>query len=507
MRLSFSLRQKLVGFGLVSLAFMLVIAATAYWSTSRLIKEMNNMSTITTALRQQMLADMMHDALRADVYAAIYAGRIKDDEQKQTVFNDVSEHARILQDSFEVNLSLDLDNDMKEKLNQAKPALEAYVSNTHAIVDKGLRNDPDVVVQLADYRKAFKDLEAGMDEIGDGMEQRVGDAQRVAADRAMLAIQSILAVLVISIVVVGFMTIYSVRSILNQLGGEPDYAASIANSIAKGDLQVKVNVRPDDTTSMLAAMKYMQERLSEIISEVLVSAEALSASAGEVSSTAQQMSSGATQQAASVEETSATVEEMTASIGQNSQNAGATNAVAVQVANQALESGNAVNKTTMAMKDISKKIKIINDIAYQTNLLALNAAIEAARAGEYGKGFSVVAGEVRKLAELSKVAAQDIMDMVGQSVIVAEQAGDLLNQMVPAIQRTSELVREIAAASGEQATSVGQVNLAMMQLNDVTQQNSSASEQLSATAKSMSAQAYQLNALMGFFRLDTASSK
>ena len=150
-------------------------------------------------------------------------------------------------------------------------------------------------------------------------------------------------------------------------------------------------------------------------------------------------------------------------------------------------------------------IGIIDDIAYQTNLLALNAAIEAARAGDHGKGFAVVAAEVRKLAERSQIAAQEIGDLASSSVKQAERAGTLLTEMVPTIRKTSDLVQEIALASSEQSSGVGQINGAMGQLNQATQQNASASEELAATAEELGSQAEQLQQTMTFFRLDDKS--
>ncbi len=277
----------------------------------------------------------------------------------------------------------------------------------------------------------------------------------------------------------------------------------VLNLMAGGDMRVQVKREfPGDFVQVKQALNSTTTRLHRVIAEVISATGQISTAAGQVSNTSQSLAQGNGEQAATVEQTTTSTEQMSASVSQNAQHAENTDDIARETAEKAEEGGQAVEDTVKAMRQIAEKINIIEEIAYQTNLLALNAAIEAARAGEHGRGFSVVAVEVRKLAERSQVAAREISQVATESVEISERAGELLHQIVPAIRQTANLVQEIAAASAEQNNGIAQINNAMMQLDKVTQGNAAAAEQLAATSEEMSGQAGNLKTMMDYFTVN-----
>ena len=257
----------------------------------------------------------------------------------------------------------------------------------------------------------------------------------------------------------------------------------VTRQLHEGQLYNRTNVKRRDELGDLAdQVNSVVDRFSEVISQIREMTASVSTASNELNSSAGQLAQGSTEQAATLQEIAGSLQSVDASVGRNAQHAKDTARMANEASAQAEKGGDAVRETVGAMREITQKILIVGDIAYQTNLLALNAAIEAARAGTHGKGFAVVAGEVRKLAERSQAAAQQISDLAKKSVAVAENAGSLLDRTVPMIRDTSNLIQEIAAASQEQMAAIREINVGVSQLEEVVQQNAAASHQLSATA-------------------------
>ena len=315
-------------------------------------------------------------------------------------------------------------------------------------------------------------------------------------------------------VVIGLVfAMLSTRSITQPI----QHAVKSALAISEGDLTIAIQPDgKDEAADMMHALVGMRDNLARMVGGVRSNAEGVSSASSEIAHGNNDLSARTEQQASALQETAASMEDLSSTVRQNADSAAQANQLAMTASTVAVRGGEVVSKVVDTMKGINEAsrkiadiISVIDGIAFQTNILALNAAVEAARAGEQGRGVEVVASEVRALAGRSAEAAKEIKQLIGTSVervehgsALVDQAGSTMAEVVSAIRRVTDIVGEISAASGEQASGVAQVGLAVTQMDQATQQNAALVEEMAAAAGSLSSQARELVEVMAVFKLD-----
>ncbi len=298
--------------------------------------------------------------------------------------------------------------------------------------------------------------------------------------------------------------------------------ASVLESVTAGDLTAQVTAEYEGIFDQLKqSINTTVGHLHQLVEQIIEAADTINVAAKEIAAGNQNLSSRTESQAASLEETASSMEELTSTVRQNADNARTANQLARGASEIAVNGGSVVGQVVHTMDDINSSahkivdiISVIDGIAFQTNILALNAAVEAARAGEQGRGFAVVATEVRSLAQRSASAAKEIKSLIDDSVHKVESgsklvadAGQTMTGIVNAVKRVTDIMNEVANASGEQSAGIDQVNTTVSQLDEMTQQNAALVEQAAAAAESLEEQAEGLSQAVSVFRLRNQGRK
>jgi Methyl-accepting chemotaxis protein len=280
-------------------------------------------------------------------------------------------------------------------------------------------------------------------------------------------------------------------------------AVEFAKTIASGNLNAKLQIEQNDEIGDLTeSLSIMANRLTKIIGEIIQSSDTIASNTKNLLHSSSALAEGASRQAASSEEMSTSMELVMNRIQKNTENAQETERIAL-MASKGIQLGKESTQALIdSMNNIIEKISIINEIARQTNLLAINAAIEASRYGLQGKGFGVVAAEIKKLAERAHLAANEINELSRLGMLQANETSDTLLQIVPEIEQTAELVKQISSGSKEQRVNSFEINAGIQQLNKVIQQNASASYELSSNSRNIAQQSENLKKLIAYFKVD-----
>lgn len=408
-----------------------------------------------SALRNHLECDRMHDALRADVLAAIRAGGKTEGEERQTVRDDTAKHIKLFREKLKERENLALSPTIKTALQGVKEPLNTYVDLADGMVKVGLESPASAEAQMPTFLVQFRELEAAMSNLSDLVESAGQEMEKVNRSNAEAFFSKVYYLGGLAILVLIILTGVVVRSI----------------------------PRP---------FKKLADDLSHAAEMVTESSQGLAKASQEVADSA-------SNQAASLEETSASLEEMSSMTKRNSDNSAEANAVSAQTraaADNGMRSMALMRQAMMDIKsasdNIGRIIKSIDEIAFQTNILALNAAVEAARAGEAGMGFAVVADEVRTLAQRSALAARETNEKIEDCILKSNRGVEICETVAKSLQEIASqassmdaLVSEISTASKEQSVGISQINTAVSQMDKVTQANAESAANSAAGAQQL----------------------
>ncbi|MCS0632537.1 methyl-accepting chemotaxis protein [Telluria mixta] len=505
-------KRLAVGFALV-LGLTLVIAAAAVW-------RLNTIADSTRAMMAVPLAkERMMEEWHMQTFAAVRrtAAIVKSSDPSLVEFfkaDGVKTAARSTELLKQIEALLDGDEE-RALFTRITELRKAYTSAKERAIKAKAGGDTEAAERILtqEYMPTSEAYEGKQAELVK-MQQAHIDA--IAKDIDNASRNSARAIMIVAGLAVLFGAVCA-WVLANAIVRPIRQAVDVAEKVAGGDLTQHIDASGTcETGALLRALRHMNDGLVAIVAQVRSGTDTIATASAEISAGNMDLSSRTEQQAGSLGTTASTVEELTGTVRQNADNARQASQLSIAASEIATQGGAVVDQvvqTMGAINDSSKKIvdiiSVIDGIAFQTNILALNAAVEAARAGEQGRGFAVVAGEVRTLAQRSAAAAKEIKALIVDSVSKVEdgtklvdQAGMTMSEVVDSIRKVSDIVAEIASASGEQSTGIEQVNKAIADMDSSTQHNAALVEESAAAATALRDQADKLAEVVALFHID-----
>jgi methyl-accepting chemotaxis protein len=535
-------KRLTLGFGL----FFILILVSALLGLNRLGSVNDMLSRIVEKdWKKTVLANDAIDLMNANARSTFLLFHVDDrGPVKQRIAANVQTITQKL-DELEKLLYLP---EGKAALADIREKRKVYVSafqNVAKLLDTG--NEPDRIEaskrMATEVTPALDALLASVDKLiqvqGKILEKTGEDAHATyeAARLTIIIFQALSAVLAF------IFATWIIRSVTRPLGGEPDQASAVFEKIAAGDLSAEIPVKQGDTTSLMAASRKMQHNLREMVAELKHNAEGVASAAEQLATSSEQIAKSSAHQSDAASSMAAAVEEMTVSINHVSDSAGEARQVTAETGDLSREGDHIIQEAVAEMKMISQTVgeaaqtiqavgdnsekisaivQVIKDVADQTNLLALNAAIEAARAGEQGRGFAVVADEVRKLAERTAQATTEISSMIGAVQGSAQTAVNTMQQAVSSVehgvakagragesmagisngaQRVTSAVNDISNALKEQGAASNEIAVNVNKIAQMTEENSVATREAADTAAQLKSLAASTHAAVDRFRI------
>jgi methyl-accepting chemotaxis protein len=507
-----TIRNKLFAMSGLGLLFVCTVGATGYVAATRLSDAAGRIVDTGAALMTQMTADQDHDALRADVLAALLASAKQDTIEQKAVGEELEAHSKELRESMKKLETAGLGADALESVRRTEPALLAYLASARDIVTLAATDHDAADAKLPAFLVAFKNLERDMAAMSGKIEQQARTTRAASEQISGTAKVTVVATMAVCGAALALLGWFISRGIV----GPIRRAVQVAEQVARGDLRSHIHVSGnDETAQLLGALRAMNENLARVVGSVREGSHNIADGSSQISAGNLDLSQRTELQASNLQQTAASMEEITSTVRNNSETARAAAGLAGTMSDTAASGGAAVAQVVGTMAEITQSsrkmgdiIGVIDGIAFQTNILALNAAVEAARAGEHGRGFAVVAAEVRTLAQRSAVAAKEIKSLIQASVegvergaAQADTAGATMTEIVAKVREVTQLIGEISNATQEQTAGIGQVSTAVAQLDQVTQQNAALVEESAAAAESLKRQADQLVEAVAVFQL------